>query len=447
MKQLDLGKTKISKIFWTYAIPAIFSMVATTTAHMIDASFVGNYVGSEAVASITLIMPIIMLLQGVAIMVAVGGSTYAGIELGKGNVKKSNNFFNITNILIIGSAILATVIMMVLQPFLGSIFNITGTTLSHVKIYSSTLTMFFIFYMMNFVFNFFLNIDRKPVLSVIILLSGSLLNILLDYVFIVPMGLGIRGAAMATGLSQLLPWIAYIVVYKLKSSYTFSWPKFNWNEIKLMLFNGSSELLSTLTISIAGMIINGVIIKNLGVPGVAAYTVALQVANLVASIGYGLSDAIRSGVSYNYGATKFDRVAKLLKYSVIGNLIIGLVVGVFTYNFGDVVSSFFLNDTQVISLSSGILKYYSFAFLVIGVNITLSTYYTGVDSPVISAVISFLRSFGILIPLMFLLPAIIGDEGIWLAILGTEFITVIVAFFIYKKSPYGKIQLQPATQK
>ena len=438
MKDLDLGKSKVSKIFFIYAIPALISMLAGTTAHLVDSAFIGNYVGPDGVAAITLIMPVIFLLQGVAMMIAIGGATYSGISRGKGDLEKSNNFFNITVVFILVSGIVSSVIMLLLEPYLGNMFSVSGVVEGYLKDYSSIMAVFFIMFMMNFAFSFFLNIDKKPVHAVVIMIIGSLINIILDYVFIVILKWEIRGAAFASGLSQLIPWLIYLFVIKTNSTFKFKKPTLIWNEIKLMIFNGSSEFLNTVSVSVAGLIVNALILKEIGVNGVAGYAVALQVSNLIISLSYGFAESTRAAISFNYGAEKFKRVTKLLKYSVVANLITGLVFGVIAFTFGDTVSSIFLSDQEVIEIATFILKYYAFAYVVMGVNITLGSYYTSVDSPVLSGLITFLRAFGFLIPVIYIFLSIFGSPGIWGGIVGAEFLTFATALIIYIKIPFGK---------
>ena len=242
---IDLGKSPINKIFWTYAIPSILAMIAQSTAGLIDSIFVGRYVGPAGLSAITLVMPLVMILIGTTSMVAIGGTTLAGIELGRKNMEKGNNYFNVTITLLSILGIASTLMMLLFADKATSLIDATGITRTYILEYSKTIGLFFMFFLLNFAFSFFLKLDGRPVAVVGITMSGTVINILLDYIMIVRLSMGMKGAALATGLSQLIPWIIFTLVLAGKSVWKFKKPDFNLREIFRIVFNGSSEFLST----------------------------------------------------------------------------------------------------------------------------------------------------------------------------------------------------------
>jgi len=434
---INLGKDKVSKVFWTYAIPSILAMIAQTTATMIDSIFIGQYVGPIGLSAITVFFPMLGLLIGIGSMFAIGGTTLAGIELGKGNQRKSNRYFNITVWLLGILSIVATTLVIYTLPLATNLFSMGETTKINVLQYGQTISYFFLFFMMNFALSFFLKLDGKPIIVVIVMVSGTLINILLDYILIVHLNLGLYGAALATGASQLIPWLILLVTVVFKSNWQFCKPNFNWKDLKQIIFNGSSELLSNSAVAISGVFINTIILARVGEVGLAGYAVALQIAGIASSLGYGFAESNQTAISYNLGANQLDRVKSFRTYTLKANLITGFLIFISTYFLGEYMARLFVKEISTIHMASQILKYYAVAFIFMGSNITLGTYYTAINDPMTSAGITFYRSLlGLGIGLI-LGPLFFGDTGIWLAIIFTELSTFIIGRILLAKKPYG----------
>ncbi|MCM1989435.1 MATE family efflux transporter [Oceanirhabdus seepicola] len=437
---VDLGNDKIVKIFLNYAIPSILAMLAESTAGLVDSIFIGRYVGAEGLSAITLIMPILMLLAGIGTMVGIGGTTLAGIHKGKKELEKSNNYFNVTIVLLSIAAVTGTVLLIGLSGKLSSLLGAKGKVAEFMIDYTKTISLFFLPFLLTFAFTFFLKLDGKPVEVVVIILSGTMINILLDYLFVGVLGWSMKGAALATGVSQLIPWVLMLYMIKYKSSWKFSLPIFRRKEIWAMLFNGSSELLSMAAASIAGFIYNVIIIKKIGIQGVAAYSVALQITTISTAVFYGFAEAIQSAVSFNIGAQKLHRVKKLRNMSIYANLASGFILCLVSLIFGEGMASIFIKEQGTINMAANILYFYSFAFILSGVNITLATYYTAVNSPVLSGMLALSRSLIALIIGLIILPLIFGDQGIWMAVIFAEVATIIVGIVCMRRYPFGSLK-------
>lgn len=436
---IDLGNDKIPKIFWNYALPSILAILAQSTAGLVDSVFIGRYVGSEGLSAITLIMPIIMFLGGVGTMVAIGGTTLAGIYRGKEELEKSNNYFNVTTVLLSISAVTATIFLNLLSSKFASLLGAEGKVAEFMIDYTKMLSLFFLPFLLTFAFTFFLKLDGKPTVVVVVILSGTMINILLDYFLVGVLGWNMKGAAFATGASQLIPWLLMLYILKFKSSWKFSVPIFRRKEIWAMLFNGSSELLSMAATSIAGLIYNVIIVKRIGIQGVAAYAVALQISTISTSVFYGFAEAVQSAVSFNLGADKLTRVKKLRNMSMYSNLASGVILCVISLLFGKGMASIFIKEQGTIEIAIYILNFYAIAFVLSGVNITLATYYTAVNSPILSGLLTVSRSFIALIMGLIMLPLIFGNQGIWMAVIFTEVVTIIVGIVCMRKYPFGTL--------
>ncbi len=439
--KLDLGKTRIDKLFWTYAIPSIFMMIVQGTASLIDSVFVGRYVGAEGLAAITLVMPLIMFLIGFGTMIAVGGTTLAGIEKGSENIKKSNNLFNVTTSLLLISGVLGAIAIYLMVPLMANFTGAKGEVLTQTVAYANYISYFTPFFLLNFALGFFLKLDGKPVIVVLIMLSGTLTNILLDYLLIAKFAMGVQGAAIATGLSQAIPFLIFLGFIVFKSSWKIEMPRFYLNEVGRIFFNGLSEFLNNIALSITGVIFNYIIMMKVGSNGIAAYAVALQIAGIASFIGYGIAEGSQVAVSYNFGAEKYKRVENFRNLSLKVSFILGILMCITLFLFGKQFAAIFVKEREVINLAIYILRYYAVSFIFIGININVGTYYTAINDPVRSAMITVYRSLVAVILGLFLFPIFWGDKGIWLTIVFIEVSTFIIAFFMLKRSPFGNVKL------
>ncbi|MGL1891610.1 MAG: MATE family efflux transporter [Spirochaetaceae bacterium] len=436
-RQLDLGVTPIKKVFWSYAIPSILAMIAQNTATLVDSIFIGRFVGPEGLSAVSLFFPAVGILIAIGAMIAIGATSLAGIDLGAGRIEKSNNIFNVTVVSLTGIGLLSAIILFNIMKFVPGLVGATGLTAKYLIDYGLQLSGFFPFFLLNFAFMFFLKLDGKPHYMIISSICSTLINITLDYLFIVKFGWLLRGAALATGLSQIIPWIILFSAIIIKSRWKLARPHFHFLEIKNIIFNGSSEFLSNIAYSLAGMIFNIMILKKIGVMGVAAYAVALQVANLVGSIAYGFGESNQAGVSYNYGAKLFNRVDGFRKQTMLVTFITGLILAVISFWKGEFISSLFVTDLETIKMATYILKFYSFAFIFTGLNIAIGTYYTAINDPVRSGGITLYRSFiGLIIGLV-LFIWLFGNNGLWMAIIFSEVSSFIIGIIMLKKSPHG----------
>jgi putative MATE family efflux protein len=434
---MDLGKEKVSKIFWKYAIPSILVMIIQSTASFIDSVFIGRYVGANGLSAIALVFPIILLLIGLGAMIAIGGTTIAGIEKGAQNNEKSNNLFNVTTSLLAFTGVASTILIYLFIPQLLGMTNVTGETLILSISYARTIGFFAVFFLLSFSFGFFLKLDGMPVLMVVAMLTGTVTNIFLDYLLIVRFDLGVQGAAIATGLSQVLPVIIMVSVIIFKSSWIFKLPKFHISEIKAIFYNGISELMSNISYAVTGLIFNFYIMNSIGSYGVAAYAVAMQISGIVGSIGYGFGEANQAAISYNVGAKQYKRVSLFFKITQKVSLLSGLVLTVLIYVSRVSLASLFINDAATLSLATNIFKYVSVSFILVGSNIGIGTFYTAINDPLRSGFITFYRSFLSKVIGLIIFPYLFGANGIWLVIIFSEVSSFVIGMTMYKINPLG----------
>lgn len=434
--KIDLGKDNVVKIFFYYAIPSIIGMIAMSSAGIIDGIFVGRFVGPEALAAINLAMPPILLFYGIAVMISLGGATLANINRGEGNFKESNNFFTITVILTLILGAGATIMGVFFSDNIASLLGAQSDTKELVVTYLKIISIFYIPYLATFTLDMFLRNDGFPVFPIVCTISGSIINVILDYILIGELKMGIAGAAIATGVAQVIPMVIMTIFLLVKSSWRFIKPSFKIKVIGLMLFNGSSELLSNISVAISGFIFNIIIMKEIGTVGVAAFSVANYAAMIAIAIFFGIASAINPGVSFNKGSGDLKRVLAFKKIGIIFSLTCGVVIAFALMNFGEnIVHMFVGEDESVKELSIHIVRFFAVAMILMGVNVVSSMYYTAINEPLLSAIIASSRSLVFLVLGVIFLPMIFGQDGIWSSIIFAEVATLFVTIWCFKKKP------------
>ena len=445
-KSFDLGKDPVMKIFVGYAIPAIMSMVVMSVATIVDGFFVGRYVGPEGLAAVNLAMPLLHVMVALAVMFIVGGSTYAAIELGAKRLKNAANGFTITLILVTGLSLGSTVSGYMFLPQLVRFLGADETVAPLLRNYMFYLLPFIISLLMTYGLDTFVRRDGWPAFSVATLTIGSVGNIILDYFMVGRWGMGMMGAAMATGLAQTLAMVLLTSHFFIhKSDFKLVLPRFQPKIIWGMIYNGSSELLATVSFGLVGFLYNRIIMARIGADGVAAYAVVLYAASIGMWVIYGVADAVGPGVSFNFGAKQKDRIHCFLRMALITVTGIGVIWFVVLNLFHESLAALFTKDAVVVrGLASEIVPYYSPAFLIMGVNIILGVYFTALSMARQSLMVSVSRTLVVISIALAVLPLWLGNTGIWLASPVTELITLALSLWLLRQCKLDHLDGEPS---
>jgi len=436
MKQsFDLGKDPVAKIFTGYAVPAILGMIVMSIASVVDGFFVGRYVGPEGLAAVNLTMPLLHVMVALAVMFVVGGATYAGIEMGAGRLKNASNGFTVTLIIVtflsLGSMVLGYLFLPGLVRFLGA----DETVAPHLREYMFYLLPFFVPFLLSYAFNTFVRRDGWPSFTVVCVALGSAGNIILDYIMVGRLDMGMKGAAIATGCAETLMMILLASHFFIhESDFKLVSPEFHLKMMGGMIYNGSSELLATVSFGLVGFLYNRIIMARIGAHGVAAYAVVLYSASIGVWIMYGLAEAVGPGVSYNFGAKKKNRIRRFLRLGLGTTFGIGLVWFIILNLFYEPIAALFTRDAvNVHGLASEIVRYYSPAFLIMGINIIIASYFTALSMARQSLMVSLSRTLAVISVTLIILPMWLGNIGIWLASPVTEFVTLILSLWLLRR--------------
>lgn len=308
-----------------------------------------------------------------------------------------------------------------------------GILYPYVKDYLSIIILFCICYMTGYALEIYIKVDGNPVYPTLCVITGGVVNIFLDYVFVVIFHWGIKGAALATGLSQVTTTslLFYYIFFKTK--------KIKFTKIKYSILNllkimkvGFAEFLAEVSTGISIFVFNLVILKELGEKGVSAFGIIGYVSSFITMTMIGFNQGVQPILSFNLGAREYKKIFKIIKISffILGGL------GIFFYTLINIFSfeivSIFLRDLEDISLTQHALIFYSFVYIICGFNIFTAGYFTAIDMVKISTIITLLRGVILLIIFIITLPKILGTNGIWLTVFITEMMTLLASYIFMK---------------
>lgn len=419
-----------------FTLPSIIMMVFTSIYGVIDGFFVSNFVGKTPFAAVNFIMPFLMILGAVGFMFGTGGSALISKTMGEGNRDKAKRLFSLFVYVTAISGIAIAVIGMIFIRPIASFLGAEGKMLEDCIIYGRIILIALPFYMLQYEFQSFFATAEKPQLGLGVTVAAGLTNIILDALFIAVFKWGLAGAAAATAISQTVGGIIPLIYFSRpnKSLLRLTKTKFDKKALIKACTNGSSELMTNISMSIVNMLYNAQLMKYAGENGVAAYGVLMYVNMifLTAFIGYSVGTAPITG--YHFGADNYDELKGLLKksFSIIGifSLCMLVLAEILAYPLANLFVGY---DAELINLTIRGFRIFSFSFLFAGTSIYGSSFFTALNNGLISALISFLRTLVFQIAAVLILPAFLGIDGIWISIVAAEIMSMIITIiFIIK---------------
>ena len=434
MDQKILETEKLLKLFIKFTIPSIIGMVFLGIQGIIDGLFVGNVIGENALASVNLVQPYMQIIMAYALVIGVGAQSVIGINLGKGENEKAQNIFRTSLILLTLISILVMMFGIFFSDKIAIFLGANEVLLEGASTYIKIISYFIVFVSLMFLFEMIVRTIGKPNISLVSMILAVLLNVVLDYLLINKLNLGIKGAAVATGISYASAFFINIIPFLSKKTVVNLYNgKFDGSCLFPMVYNGSSEGISSLSNGFSMFLFNTALMKIAGESGIAAFSIINYIAQVGYMVLFGISDGVRPIISYNYGAENEERVNKTLKASIIVNLLIGIIIFIVMEMFSQPLINVFLKDGKsVLEMATTGAKIYGIAFLFNGVNILISSYFTAIDDPMSSIIVAASRGLLFIAVGIFILPYIFGINGIWGSIVFAEVITISICFKLLK---------------
>ena len=441
-KQVQLSDHFTYGLLLRFTLPSIFMMIFTSIYGTVDGFFISNFVGKTAFASVNLIIPYLMILGGVGAMLGVGGSALVAKTLGEGDVPRARRYFTMMMYLMLGTSVFFTVIgIAVLRP-VGYLFGSTDAMIGDVMKYGTICLVFNTALQAQYTFQSYLIVAEKPKLALATVVAAGVTNMVLDFLFMAVFKLGIAGAALATGLSQcvagLMPFV-WFLSKRNTSALRFVKTKFEMRPTLLACANGSSEMMSSISGSVTGILYNLQLMKYAGEDGVAAYGVVMYAAFIFLGVFVGYSQGSSPIMGYHYGAQNHREMKNILKKSMIMLSGLAVVLTAIAVLLARPISAIFVSyDAALLNMTAGAFSICAIPFLVMWINIYTSSVFTALNNGAVSAAISFIRALVLPVLCIIVMPLFWKLDGVWYSLIGSEVLSVIVslAFLIGKKKKY-----------
>lgn len=401
-----------------FAFPTIIMMVFTSIYSMVDGIFVSRFVGADAISATNIVYPMIYVIIGLGSMFGAGGNAIMSKKMGEGRLQEACEDLSLLTIV---SVLLALLVSLACFFFAKPILYALGSNdrlYPYCRDYFIVTLFGFPAYMLQLIFQNYFIAAGRPNLGLGSSIIAGITNAILDYVFIVPLGMGIGGAALATLTGYLIPAVTGLVFFtKNQKGLCFKRPAWRGPTLFKAATNGSSELVTNIATAVIFLVLNIITLRVLGEDGLAAISIVLYSQFLFTAIYMGYASGVAPIISFNYGAGNVKRLHQIyricLGFVAVSSL---LMTTLPLFLAKPIIAVFTASDTAVFEIAVHGFLLFSLNYLFAGINIFSSSFFTAFSNGKISAIISFSRTFALILPSLLLLPHFIGGDGIWLAI-------------------------------
>lgn len=430
---LELGTKPVGKLLMQYAIPAIIAMTASSLYNMVDSIFIGQGVGPLAISGLAITFPLMNLSAAFGAAVGVGASTFISVKLGQKDYDTAKHILGntMTLNLIMGLGV-GLVCLLFLDPILR-FFGASDQTIPYARDYMVIILLGNVITHMYFGLNSVLRAAGKPKHAMSATIFTVVLNTLLDPLFIYTFGLGIKGAAYATVLAQSLALIWQLYIFsRPKELLHFKRGTFRPQPsiIRNIIAIGLSPFSMNVCACIVVILINNSMVHYGSDLAVGAYGIANKVAFIFVMINMGVNQGMQPIAGYNYGAMRYDRLMKVVKYSIIAATAIMTTGFIIAMTIPGPCARLFTADTTLIDLSAKGIRYIMVAFPVVGYQMVVSNFFQSIGKAKISIVLSLSRQLLILLPLLLVLPTMFGINGVWVSMPVSDTLSAFMAAWI-----------------
>ncbi|WP_281671642.1 MATE family efflux transporter [Rikenella microfusus] len=437
---LDLGTLQVPSLFRKYFVPTLLGMLSISAVTAVDGIFVGHGVGSDGLAAVNIYVPLLMVFQGLGLMTGVGCSVVASVHLSRGKLKTAR--LNVTQALLFVTLVtgVASALICAFPRPVARLLGSSEYLLPLVTDYLLWFTPALTFQMWSAVGLFIIRLDGAPRLAMWCSVIAALLNIVLDWLFIFPLGWGVMGAAFATAISVATGGL--IALWYLAAgarSLRLCPLKRSAKSLRLSLRNigyqcriGSSALLGEATLAMLMFMGNRAFIRYLGENGVGAFSVACYYAPFVFMVGNAIAQSAQPIVSYNFGAGNRERVSAVFRIALLTAVLCGAAVTTaFVWRPDLLVGLFLSPDGAAAQIAIEGFPWFAAGFVCFIVNLTCIGYFQSVERVRPATAFALLRGFIFLVPCFVFLPVLLGNKGIWLAMPASEILTTAAIVLFY----------------
>ena len=463
--QIQLSDHFTYKRLLRFVLSPILMMIFTSIYSVVDGLFVSNFAGDTPFAALNFIYPVIMVLGAVGFMFGAGGTAIVSKTLGEGHKTHANRYFTLVVIVTAACGVVLAVVGIVSIEAIARLMGATDDMLNYCVIYARIILIALPCFMLQNLFQSFFITAEKPKLGFIFTIASGVTNIVLDALFVAVFDWGIQGAAAATAVSQAVGGISSIIYFACKNSslLRFSKPKWYGRVVAKSCVNGSSELVGNIAMSLVSMIYNAKLLQIAGENGVSAFGVIMYVQFIFVAIFIGYCIGTAPIIGYNFGANNREELQNIFRKSMVVLTVVGVTMVALAEGLADVISMLFFNNSMIKDgmteteiaevldkiqvlrpMTANGLRLYSICFIVVGYNMFCSSMFTALNNGLMSAISSFARTLVFQMASIFLLPLWFGLNGVWLATVVAEGLTLILSVILMaannRKYEYVKIK-------
>lgn len=441
VKQPDFLEDRVPKLYFKYLAPSISATLVTSIYILADTIMIGRGAGAIGIAALNILLPLFNLFFGTGVLFGVGGSVLFSVSRGRGDERSARGFFSASMAMALFFSVLY---MVVFQVFFDPVVMALGCNegmKKEVYDYGRILVVGAPAFLFSSCLQAFVRNDKAPKLAMFAVISGGVLNVILDYIFIFPMKMGIAGASLATVISSFITVVILIThFFHISNSLKFT-KKIELQKIGKVLVNGSSSFLIEMTSGVVIFLFNRQLLQYVGDLGVVVYGIVSNSALVVSSVSNGIGQAVQPIMAVNFGAGKRKRVEETKNLGLVTAICSGTlftIAGVIEPLW--LIQAFVEPTDAIISLGIPAIRIYFVSFLAVGANVLLSTYFQSILRPGAAMAVSLFRGMVFNGILVMLLPVFIGVNGIWLTMPVTEFLTLSIAGFLVWHEKAGNKQ-------
>jgi putative MATE family efflux protein len=442
-----LGTDKISSLLLEFSIPAVIGMFVNAVYNIVDRIFIGNApdLGSLGLAAVSISYPVTLVMIAFGLLVGVGGATRFSISLGKKETTKAQYYLGNGVTLAVLAGLTFTILGNIfLEPILRNI-GASDAVLPFASEYLSIILFGAVFQSLAMTMNNFARADGNPRISMISMMIGAGFNIVFDYILIMQLGWGMKGAAFATIGGQFLSVVWQLTYFTGKRSNVrlrLKNMKLKFTYVKEILTTGIPAFLLQIANSILNVIINATLVKYGGDVAISVAGIITSATTLVIMMISGLTQGLQPIISYNTGAGQIDRVKQALKIASIAAFIITTTGFLFIQFFPEFVVTLFNQETAVVALGTKAIRIWTLGFPLVGLQIVWSNYFQAVGEVRLASFLNLARQLIFLTPLLLILSSIYGLYGVYAAVPLADVIAFFVSlYFIRKKLPRSRKRL------
>ena len=420
------------KQFFKFVIPSVVSMLVFNLYTMVDGIYVARFVGEHALSAVNISMPYVNFIFAFSILFSVGTSTVVAIFRGENNMKSANETFTRNTIFLTVCALIITLLALVFQNELALFLGVSEVTLPYVHDYLGVLIWFTFFFIVSYSMEVLVKTDGFPKLATAAVSVGAVTNIVMNYVLVVHVGMGIRGAAIATGLSQVLTFTVFTIHFLGKRG-TIHWCKttMDLSVYKRIIPIGTADFITELSAGTIIFLFNHAILKHIGDNGVVTYTVITYIYNIVMMTFTGISQGMQPLVSFYRGRREENTCRLFLRYALYSTFAMSMLALAICLFMTPALVSIFIDASraELFTYTVHAFRIYSLCYLVLGYNIVCSGYFAAVEKSGYSFAISLLRGFVLIAASIWIMGELFQGEGIWYATLVCESSTLVVSIW------------------